>query len=522
MCCKTSAFTYSRSINWDGDEVLFDTTIRAMRSIPDVRPRRRYAADIREFLAMDSNTVMHNTLSVIAHSLPADERYKFFIKEKGAFDFRALHVLHYVCEHVRYVQRGSRNYDTWLYPDETLALGKGDCEDMAFLIASLLVASGISPYMVRVALGYVKDNSARATGSSGRALHQHAWVMYRSESGTWMLFDPMATTIPARFSSGKARMARKERTALTADTKKVNGSTDKDKHEHEHGARFEYLPLFVFNGDHVWRVNHYKDDASLGEYLRKNYRTPATFWKKFNPSFNAQTHYNVFTKALIDTGMFTSAELFVINSASLAIDADIGLYHPYDHFDNSYIAEGWNRVNERLSSGNLIDFAHALHAVADFYAHSTYGHFFVNNKSIPLYTGSSDVPDSEAAADSLNLDLFSCRSNASATPRPEQVKKYWRDKVIISGRYALPNDSMEGPFSFGRLTKYPSDLQQPAELRRRGWLPHHNEIAVDSSGRASTHKLYSHTTYRKEYAKRVDAAVRHSMLLAKEWKRREE
>jgi hypothetical protein len=511
VCCKTSAFEYARSIKWDGDEVLFDTTIKAMRSIPDVRPRRRYAADIREFLAMDSNTVMHNALSVIARSLPADQRYRFFIKERGTFDFRALHVLHYVCEHVQYVQRGSRNYDTWLYPDETLALGKGDCEDMAFLIASLLMASGISPYMVRVALGYVKDKSAHAPGSSSRPLHQHAWVMYRSESGTWMLFDPMATKMPTSLTAGRARGAHT----------RVPSTSGQDGIQN-HAAKLEYMPLFVFNSDHVWRVNHTLNDTSLGEYLRKNYRTSAAFWKKFNPSFNAQTHYNVFTKALIDTGLFTPAELFVINSASLAIDADIGTYHPYDHFDNGYIAEGWNRVDERLSSGNLIDFAHALHAVADFYAHSSYGHFFVNDKSIPLYTGSIDVPVSEANADSLNLDLFSCRSNASATPRPEQVKKYWRDKLIISGRYALPNDSMEGPFSFGRLTKYPSDLQQPAELTRRGWLPHHNEIAVDSSDMATTHKLYSHTTYKKEYAKRVDAAVRHSMMLAKEWKRRGE
>ncbi|MFM8473745.1 MAG: transglutaminase-like domain-containing protein, partial [Candidatus Kapaibacterium sp.] len=244
MCFRASAFTFSKDINWDGDVVLFDTTVTAMRSLPDVKPRRRYAVDIREFLAMENSSVLHATLSRIANGIPAPERYRFFIKERGAFDFRALHVLHHVCENIRYVRRRSRNFDTWLYPDETLAAGGGDCEDLAFLIAALLLASGISPYMVRVAFGYVRDHHSHGS------LHQHAWVMYRAENGAWMLYDPLALRVP------EPRVPRDTRVPRVG-----SGKGDAEAHKRGTGTksgppsvRFEYLPVFVMNGDHVWRV----------------------------------------------------------------------------------------------------------------------------------------------------------------------------------------------------------------------------------------------------------------------------
>lgn len=521
MCCRTSAFSFSKDINWDGDVVLFDTTVRAMRTLPDVKPRRRYAVDIREFLAMENSSVLHDTLTRIANGIAKEERYRFFIKERGAFDFRALHVVHHVCENVRYARKGSRNYDTWLYPDETLAAGGGDCEDLAFLIAALLTASGISPYMVRVAFGYVRD--LRHPHDTRAALHQHAWVMYRSESGAWMLFDPLALRVPKR----RARMS----VASTTGTKRTKRSTAAAAaHVSDSRQRFEYLPMFVMNADHVWRVEHGRRET-LPDFLQRNYRAPDAFWRSFNPSFNAETHYTVFVRALHDTGLFSAAELFMINAASLAIDADVGLYHPYDHFDNGYIDEGWARVEERLGRGTIIDFAHAMHAVADFYAHSSYGHFFLKEPSIPLYTGRDAIRDFSARAeemyvhapvrdhaDSLNPDHFSSHARAGAHVRPAVATRYWMRQGIISGRYAQPGDAMEGPFSFGAITAYPDELKKASELERRGWLPHHNEIAVDSERMGDAHTLYGPDSYSREYVKRVDAAVRHTMELGRSWK----
>ena len=59
--------------------------------------------------------------------------------------------------------------------------------------------------------------------------------------------------------------------------------------------------------------------------------------------------------------------LRAIKRASLIADVNVLAYDPRDHFDFAYIAEGWSRVQQRLATGNLPDFAYALHAVADFH-----------------------------------------------------------------------------------------------------------------------------------------------------------
>jgi len=102
--------------------------------------------------------------------------------------------------------------------------------------------------------------------------------------------------------------------------------------------------------------------------------------------------------------------------------------------------------------------------------------------------------------------------------RPAAATRYWMRQGIISGRYAQPGDAMEGPFSFGAITAYPDELKKASELERRGWLPHHNEIAVDSERMGDAHTLYGPDSYSREYVKRVDAAVRHTMELGRSWK----
>lgn len=51
----------------------------------------------------------------------------------------------------------------WRFPRETLQRKSGDCEDTSFLLASLLLASGLQDEEVRVVLGKVDDRG-------------HAWV----------------------------------------------------------------------------------------------------------------------------------------------------------------------------------------------------------------------------------------------------------------------------------------------------------------------------------------------------------
>jgi hypothetical protein len=55
-------------------------------------------------------------------------------------------------------------------------------------------------------------------------------------------------------------------------------------------------------------------------------------------------------------------------------------YDSRDHFDNGFINEGWQRVQERLGAfqqqrTDFDQFAYAAHGISDFYAHSSYLHF---------------------------------------------------------------------------------------------------------------------------------------------------
>ena len=71
----------------------------------------------------------------------------------------------------------------WLFPGETLARKKDDCEGGACLIASLLRVLGIPGDRVRVAAGFVDPGQGAAAGG-------HAWACYRRLSDEqWVALD---------------------------------------------------------------------------------------------------------------------------------------------------------------------------------------------------------------------------------------------------------------------------------------------------------------------------------------------
>jgi len=55
--------------------------------------------------------------------------------------------------------------EAWKFPYETLRDRKGDCEDLAILLANLLVAAGVKPWKVRLCCGITKAGP-------------HSWVEY--------------------------------------------------------------------------------------------------------------------------------------------------------------------------------------------------------------------------------------------------------------------------------------------------------------------------------------------------------
>lgn len=79
-------------------------------------------------------------------------------------------VLWYVSD---YKSRGYNEF--WLFPNETVATGKGDCEDGAILIASLLRCADIPADRVRLTCGWVSAGPNAPDGG-------HGYVVYRRES----------------------------------------------------------------------------------------------------------------------------------------------------------------------------------------------------------------------------------------------------------------------------------------------------------------------------------------------------
>lgn len=64
----------------------------------------------------------------------------------------------------------------WHTPSEAIKMGKSDCEEKAFVLCSLLRASGLSPDEVFVALG-----------TYGRFNEGHAWCVLLEDGKYWVL-----------------------------------------------------------------------------------------------------------------------------------------------------------------------------------------------------------------------------------------------------------------------------------------------------------------------------------------------
>lgn len=300
MCLAASNVRAEMQWNWEGDTIIHDPIIEACRKVPGTD--KRFDIDIREFITGKDNSVIRRVVGKIAEGLPTDERTLFLSRQKQSFDLRLRAVTAYVSELIAY-ERGTRDFDYWLFPEETLANKKGDCEDRAFLLASLLLASGISSYSVRVALGKIYNQKTRMS-------HDHVWVMYKNESGIWMLIEPLLFT-------GKARDH-----AIKLDRKEITLPDE----------IVEYVPYYVFNDTHLWKLKNNTIDTTFEEYLQSR-----EFWEKFDPEFAAGVHNHIFDDAL--PGLNWVDRQFV-KGVSLAMDVNPAIYDPREHFDNGYIKEG--------------------------------------------------------------------------------------------------------------------------------------------------------------------------------------
>jgi hypothetical protein len=202
MCLSSGSILGLGEWNWDGDEIVQETIVPSKR--PTVGKRTgSYDIDVREYIATEHNAVIRKTLR---EDVPAflktllagdragagkgdrlDRHLELFRSSRpGSFDQRA-HILSAYVSHCIVYKKEDALENHWQLPDETLHLHSGLCEDRAFLLASLLLSSGVSPYNVRVALGRIESQKDGARPQS----HDHMWVMYKNERGRWTLLDPL-------------------------------------------------------------------------------------------------------------------------------------------------------------------------------------------------------------------------------------------------------------------------------------------------------------------------------------------
>jgi hypothetical protein len=297
-----------------------------------------YDIDVREFLSIEKNAVIKKLVKSLIRSLPEEERSRFYTSDPGNRDFRVKCCQRYLS---RFSYRPSKGkYDTWQFPEETIVLKSGDCEDFAFLPAAMVEACDISPYCFRVVFGSVTDYSGPRPRS-----WDHAWLTYHDEYGAWQIIEPIQFV---KYVKPKAA--------------KTKGSVVQPQF-----TDTEYRPHYVFNRDHLWRVRS-NDTAIRTDFVP--YINERNYFNKFHPFFAASVHNDIFDQALSKLSWFTRER---IKAVSLYVDVNTASYDPRDHFDFAYVNESWQRVQSRLAKGTLTDFALAAHAIADFYAHSLYG-----------------------------------------------------------------------------------------------------------------------------------------------------
>lgn len=463
MCMQSSQVRPYQKWHWAGDEIVPNPIIPASRVVPGTKTKR-YPIDIREYLSIEDNAVVRRELHRLLDQLSAEEREYFFANKAGYFDFRADKVRDFVGR-LKYLPTG-RRFDTWQFPDETLAMGGGDCEDLAFLFAAMLHAAGISDYCLRVALG-----SVQIDGPTRSRRFDHAWVVYQNEDGAWEILEPMA--VVARFPHG-GRASRKAVPPTTA---------------------VEYTPHFVFNSRHLWRVRG--PDLSAGRPF-VDYLADRVFWTEFGPTFAAGVHSDIYDQAL--QGM-APADLSVVKRASLWVDVNVLAYDPRDHFDFAYLPESWQRAKDRLSTGKLRDFGLATHSIADFYAHTLYGEFGrQQNGALEVYD--PDAPDLARPPSydfhQPNCTLPGCSLDANA------AAAHWQGQ-IISGQW------------WRWYSTFPDDLEGTDDFKRyRRCLPDHDFLAVDSPKYSAPHH-YSADEYQRQFGLRRAAAIAHVRAVYQDW-----
>lgn len=471
MCMQRTQVRRVQGINWDGDEIVYDPVIPAQRTIP-VAGKALYEIDVRQFLAIEGNAVLRGAVEKMSAGLSDEMKAFFHSHTPGSWDFRVdvvrdfMRTLQYRQLRDRRAKFVTRALEAWLFPEETLSLGFGDCEDLSLLMASLLDISGISDYCIRVAFGEMVERSR-----GGERRWHHTWVVYKNELGVWEIIEPLAHT--------RNSVAARKR-AVEADL--VPPARD-----------VQYIPYYVLNRKHLWRVSNPQsfEVPDVQEYLKDR-----KFWAGFSPSFAMGVHLDILDEALKN---MPALDRRAVKRFGMWLDLNVIGYDPLDHFDFSYLPDGWAKVGQRLGSGKLKDFAYAAHSIADFYAHSVYADYGPRRADGSLEPYRPDLPLGDLAHDFKPYAPL-----ANTTKTTAEAEAQWKGK-LISGQW------------WRFFTGFPDDLKNVPDFWRRFCLPDHDQIAVDDPKPGSNHIRYKGTAYADQFKLRRQAAVTHIRQAYESW-----
>ena len=112
---------------------------------------------------------------------PESEKIKSFANEIITND--PVQIYKFVRDEIKYIEdylTYDYRFEYWQFPEETLRLRTGDCEDQAILLCTLFRAKGYGPDDVKVVFGLTSANAG------------HAWVELFYE-GNWVVFDPTSS-----------------------------------------------------------------------------------------------------------------------------------------------------------------------------------------------------------------------------------------------------------------------------------------------------------------------------------------
>jgi hypothetical protein len=472
MCLNISRVERTFSYNWAGDQIV-SPLVSAGRYVPGTK-RTLLDMDVREFLAIEHSAEVRNFfLGQIVDGRPCEERERFFIGRKGSFDFRMRCVIEAFGK-FHYIPAKGRRRDEWMFPAETLANRGGDCEDLAFLLMALLGEAEISQSCLRLAFGQFIETSP----AGAQTYHDHAWVMYQMEGGAWMILDPMERVDQHLRAKSPIK-----------PTKEVAQST------------YEYQPFFVFNRNHLWRVhgpNGDKRTCDLDSYLDRR-----KFWKCYDPAFAMSVHNDIFDNQMKELSW---ADRFAVKAASFGVDANVLSYDPRDHCDFAYVDESWQRIQQRLATGSVTDLGLACHTVADFYAHTLYGHVTDPvSGQLPIYDPAHPINPGNEQDAAFDRSRFSINNDEPALTEPE-TRAYWQGR-LISGQW------------WRWYSTYPNEIQSPQQLNPRRCLPDHDVLAVDAKATKNNpqHLYPTLAEFNRQFALRKSAAERHVRAVFLDW-----